>query len=557
MKLTLAMILVACGLSTFAEPSHPEAVFAAMDAEDVKAYELDVKRRIADLALIPPEINTSPLPEYDYDQLDYGMTIGIARAPGGRLWACWVAGQDGPNAFFVLNRSDDDGETWSKPCVVINAHAPDRIPMPRSTLVGNLWTDPSGALHLYFMQSMSAYDGRAGTWETVCENPDAIEPVWSKPHRIWHGAVLNKPTLLSSGEWLLPLEFPNFPNAGGWFKEVHQELEPLRGANVFVSSDQGKSWSRRGNVRFPNPSWPEHMFVELKDGRIWMLARTKTGVMQSFSSDQGKTWDEPSLPTFRHPMARFHIRRLASGRIFLVKHGAAIDSFDPTHMGRTKLSAWLSEDEGQTWKGGLLLDERNDISYPDGFQAPDGTLYISYDHARNSAGEILMARFTEADILAGKLVEPNSKLKMLISRPMKNFKAELVTQPQAEMEAPEGEIHELKKGAPIYSNRPYTWHNPPARLIGKRFVFSTLEKTEATCTKAGVVYVVCATAANNPAHNPVDELTAQGFVRTNVPEFVYTLFQGQARKQETCIVYQKMMKPNETVHFGHWGVVVF
>lgn len=48
--------------------------------------------QIADLALIPPTLNTSPLPEYDYDRLDYGMTIGIERTPGGRLWACWVAG---------------------------------------------------------------------------------------------------------------------------------------------------------------------------------------------------------------------------------------------------------------------------------------------------------------------------------------------------------------------------------------------------------------------------------------------------------------------------------
>ena len=69
--------------------------------------------KIADLALVPPKLNTSPLPEYDCDKLDYGMTIGIERTPGGRLWACWVAGGDSPKAFFVLATSDDDGETWS------------------------------------------------------------------------------------------------------------------------------------------------------------------------------------------------------------------------------------------------------------------------------------------------------------------------------------------------------------------------------------------------------------------------------------------------------------
>ena len=103
-----------------------------------------------------------------------------------------------------------------------------------------------------------------------------------------------------------------------------------------------------------------------------------------------------------------------SGRLLLVKHGDQIDA----HQGRVQLSAWLSEDDGQTWQGGLILDERKGISYPDGFQAPDGKIYISYDRNRSTDGEILLAKFTEQDILAGKLVHPKSKLKLLISRPL-------------------------------------------------------------------------------------------------------------------------------------------
>lgn len=61
--------------------SDPARHFSTMTQDEVKEYELDIWRRIADLSLIPPKINSSPLPEYDYDQLDYGMTIGIARTP--------------------------------------------------------------------------------------------------------------------------------------------------------------------------------------------------------------------------------------------------------------------------------------------------------------------------------------------------------------------------------------------------------------------------------------------------------------------------------------------
>jgi predicted neuraminidase len=371
-------------------------------------------RRVADLSLLPPRLNTNPLPKYDYDQLDYGMTIGIARTPKGRLWAAWVGGEDGPKSFMVAATSDDNGETWSKPRLVIDCLSP-KLPLPRSVIVGNLWTDPTGKLWFFFDQTMNHYDERQGLWAASCENPDDEHPVWSEPRRIWHGAVLNKPIVLGNGEWLLPVEFPNFAGIGA-MRHAHPELHHLRGANVFVSGDQGKTWTRRGCVRFPRPNWSEHMFVELRDGRVWMLARTGGGIMQSFSSDQGRTWTEPSFPAgIKQPVARFHVRRLASGRILLVKHGETID----THEGRSKLTAWLSEDEGQTWQGGLMLDERTGISYPDGFQAPDGTIYISYDRNRSTDGEILLARFTEKDILAKRLVGENSKLRLLVSRPMK------------------------------------------------------------------------------------------------------------------------------------------
>ena len=66
-----------------------------------------------------------------------------------------------------------------------------------------------------------------------------------------------------------------------------------------------------------------------------------------------------------------------------------------------------------------MLDERTGISYPDGFQAPDGSIYISYDRNRATDGEILFAKFTEEDILARSVVNPGSRLKNLISHPLR------------------------------------------------------------------------------------------------------------------------------------------
>lgn len=399
-------------LTAVALAQGPEQRFRDLTPNQVRAFEIEVMEKIADLALIPPKLNTSPLPGYDYDQLDYGMTIGISRTPGGRIWACWVAGEDGPKAFFVLATSDDDGETWSKPRLVIDSQS-KTLPMFRSVLVGNLWTDPKGRLWLFFNQSMMQFDGRSGVWASVCENPDAAEPSWSAPKRIWHGFTLNKPTILSTGEWLLPVSLNH--EGFGPFQGAFKDLDPVRGANTFRSTDEGATWQRLGHVAYPNPNWDEHMFVERKDGTLWMLARTSKGLMQSFSKDKGNTWSPPQDAAIQHPVARFHLRRLASGRLLLIKHGDTID----THEGRSKLTAWLSDDDGATWQGGLMLDERKGISYPDGFQAPDGTIYISYDRNRKTDGEVLLARFTEEDILARQLTGKKSKLKMLISRPLK------------------------------------------------------------------------------------------------------------------------------------------
>jgi hypothetical protein len=382
--------------------------FGAMTSNEVLAYEADVMQRVADLTLLPPTLNTDPLPEYDYDRLDYAMNEGIERTAGGRLWALWDAGEDGPLSFMVAATSDDDGETWSKPRLVIDGNARP-TPVPKTHIIGNLWTDPSGRLWLFFDSTLHHHDGRSGVWISVCENPDADQPEWSKPRRIWHGAVLNKPIVLSNGEWLLPVELMQSPGHGAT-RTMHEDLEALRGANVLVSSDEGKTWSHRGSVRSLQPDWPEHQLVELKDGRIWMIFRDKQGANQSFSSDGGRTWTPAEPANFQHPVSRFQVQRLASGRILLLKHGEKIDE----HDGRSKLTAWLSDDEGQSWHGGLLLDEREKISYPDAVPSPEGKIYITYDRERSPLGEILMAKITEEDILAGKLVNPDSRLKMVV-----------------------------------------------------------------------------------------------------------------------------------------------
>lgn len=378
----------------------------------IALYEMAQAQTITSEALEIPVINTKPLPQYNYDRLDYGMTIGIERTEKGRIWACWVGGGDNEDAFFVLSTSDNNGKSWSAPRMVIDPHS-SKLEEKRRTLVGALWLDPLGRLWLFFDQAMTYFDGRAGTWFTICKNPDSENPVWSAPQRIWHGCTLNKPVVLNDGSWMLPVSLWDRKKIkSDTYKEAFHELDSLRMAHVFISTDSGKTWNRQGGVAFPRPQFDEHHVIERKDGSLWMTARTVAGIWQSVSEDKGKTWSSPT-PYLPHIGSRHFIRRLKSGRLLLIKHG----DIDERTNTRSKLTAYLSEDEGKTWIGKLMLDERRGVSYPDGFQAPDGTIYISYDRNRDTDGEILMARFTEQDVLSGKFSARNSKSRILISRP--------------------------------------------------------------------------------------------------------------------------------------------
>ena len=377
--------------------SFAKAVLLIMDqGAEARPVGLSAVLAPVDARTEPPVIITEPGPEFQDDARPGAMILGMDRTPKGRIWGLWTGTGDRADGYFLLATSDDGGATWSKPRLVVGALDPTGK-RQRGALVGNLWTDPLGRLWLFFDQAVIGLPGPRADWFIRCDNPDADTPVWSKAVCFSdEGCTLNKPTILKNGEWLLPVS--KWADKTAW---------------VYVSADQGNSWKPRGSVKFPDWNFDEHMFVELRDGRLWMLARTGGNPYECFSTDNGATWTEPRpAATVQNVNSRFFLRRLASGRILLVKNGPPTERIKK----RSHLSAYLSEDEGKTWKGGLLLDERSSVSYPDGFEAPDGLIHILYDWNRHTDAEILLAKFREEDVLARKLVSKDAKLLMLANK---------------------------------------------------------------------------------------------------------------------------------------------
>jgi predicted neuraminidase len=341
--------------------------------------------------VIPP-LNTAPGPEYaDRDRMFHGIPA-LERAPNGRLWAAWYGGgiTEDKHNYIILDTSSDDGRTWTRALIL----DPDRDG-PVRAFDPCLWHDPSGQLWLFWAQRGA--DGIAYTMSITTRDSSTAKASWTRPRPIYEGIMMNKPTVDRNGRWLLPM--------ARWRADGS--------ACTVISTDRGATFTRFGSANVPKEdrTFDEPMFVERKDGTLWILVRTRYGIGESVSSDGGKTWADVIPTGLPHPSARFFIRRLASGRLLLVRH-------DPPggEKVRSHLKAFLSDDDGRTWQGGLLLDERRNVSYPDGVQAANGLIYLIYDWERQREKEILMATFREADVLQGKLASADGRFRVRINQ---------------------------------------------------------------------------------------------------------------------------------------------
>lgn len=345
----------------------------------------------SDAVATPPVPNFSPGAEYADSARMFQGIPGIERAANGRLWACWYGGGTGEDLhnYIMLVTSADDGRTWSSLKLVLDPDGDG----PVRAFDPCLWHDPSGRLWLFWAQRADAAMPQLFAMST--SDATSADPAWSKPVRIADGIMMNKPTVATDGSWLLPTAL--------WKREGS--------SRVVRSADQGKTWEFIGSATIPEPknrNCDENMIVQRRGGSLWMLVRTGYGIGETTSTDGGKTWSDVVPSTIPHAASRFFIRRLASGKLLLIRHNA------PDTKTRSHLTAYLSDDDGKTWSGGLLLDERKGISYPDAVEGPAGEIRVIYDFDRYHDKQILMAVISESDVASGK-ASASTRLQVLVN----------------------------------------------------------------------------------------------------------------------------------------------
>jgi hypothetical protein len=473
----------------------------------------------------------------------------MAVAPGGRLWANWYAGVtpgEDQNNYVAVSTSGDGGATWTEILIVDpDAGGPVRAYDPE------LWVSPDKRLFVFWTQAEGHQGTVAGVWCVETSDPDAAQPQWSKPRRLTDGVMMCKPLVLSSGEWVLP--------ASTW-------RETDNSARMIVSTDQGKTWALRGacNVPVEARQYDEHMFIERRDGSIWLLVRTKYGIGESISTDRGKTWPELKPSAILHTSSRFFISRLASGNLLLVKHGP-ID----TRTARSHLTAFISTDDGRSWSGGLILDERTGVSYPDGQQTPDGLIRIIYDFSRTGERNILMATFREEDAAAGKDASGAVRLRQLVSKASGGRDKPKAAASSVNAHADGEPLRKTKPGglaaeafpsepliggARLFTDRAYTVAELPDALQGARFIRTPLDGTKKlTCDRAGTVWMLTPDPGRN-RDSQSKTLLDQGFKKVALPEV--RLF-NPTSTANFCTLYQKDCAEGESVTIGKWAVPLF
>ena len=314
----------------------------------------------------------------------------IAITKGGRIYMGWYSGgrcEPHIENYNILVYSDDDGKTWSAPLLII----PSRKERLVQALDIQLWTSPEGKLYVFWVQNNVIVDdgitkGHAiidgyifndtvhAAWLSVCDDPDAENPVFSQG-RCWDQGFLRcKPLVMSNGNWLL-FNYDQTQDRYGYS----------------ISEDQGKTFQRYYGANKQDVYHDEVMAYEKEDGSIRMLARCTLGELaEATSFDFAKTWTESKLTGIPTPDSRLYVSRTPSGRVLLVNNDHS--------KRRCNMTVYLSEDDGVTWKYKRCLDTRNDLSYPD-VDFYNGKIYLPYDRERCGAREILLTVFTEEDIM--------------------------------------------------------------------------------------------------------------------------------------------------------------
>lgn len=380
-------------------------------------------------ALLITVMSLSAAPLYEAEEIfppnpQHNHGSSIVQTAGGDLLACWFhgTGERKNDDVLVQGARKRAGQTqWCEPFLMADSQdLPDCNPV--------LFIDPRGTLWLFWIAVQNnEWGGSLLKYRTAAEYSKDGPPQWN-----WQDVIHCRPQGLDT-EWIAFVEKAEQQFAPllaaqpglqkeidaakaaakdklssrlGWMTRLHPIMldanRMMLGlySDVFncslaaFTNDWGKTWEfshpimELGNIQ---PS-----FIKKKDGTIVAMMRDN-GIPKRIriadSADNGMTWSEVRTMDIPNPGSSLECIPLKSGRWVLVCNDA--------EDGRHQLTAYMSDDEGTTWKWKRYLEnfpkDKGSGSYPSVIQAVDDSIHCTYSFTRQEipGSTIKHARFNE------------------------------------------------------------------------------------------------------------------------------------------------------------------
>lgn len=254
---------------------------------------------------------------------------------GGRIAGCY---------------SSDEGMTWTGAFTIYDSTDDDRDPSVVQLSDGRI-------LCTFFSLRPKDGGGWTGLGSYVVESGDG-GTTWSAARQISADYYCSSPVR----------ELPDKTLILGLYRETGTDAN---GA-VTLSTDMGKTWSAaididNGGLRLD----AETDVIRLKDGRLYAAQRTEKKEMRySVSEDGGKTWSVSQPMGFEGHCPYLH---RAPGDIIICGHR------------KPNTSLHYSLDEGKTWSGNVVADDKHHGAYPSMVTLKDGSvLFVYYEEGEGS-----------------------------------------------------------------------------------------------------------------------------------------------------------------------------
>lgn len=296
----------------------------------------------------------------------------IVELKDGSLKAAWFGGSNESNKDVEIWASDKKNGSWTAPVSVANGIINDSLRYACWNPV--LFRTADGTLSLYYKVGPNPREW----WGMVIHSNDEGKS-WSAPEKLPDGIlgpIKNKPLTLPSGVILSP-------------SSIETKTEEWH-AHIERSTDGGKTWEKIA-IDPQNPAKViQPTLLLYPHNQIQALLRSDQNlIMESWSSDEGKTWRPLAKTKVLNPNSGIDAVTLSSGLQVLIYNPMA--SGKDWVNGRNKLNVAVSVD-GKNWNDVAVLEEQpsGEFSYPAIIQTTDQAVHVVYTADRKSIKHVVL-----------------------------------------------------------------------------------------------------------------------------------------------------------------------